>query len=261
MICKLDAGGMGTVFHAEDTNGRAVAIKLLHPELAQEPEMHRRFRREASILQSLHHPGIVQVLDVGVDAHGHSYTVMELLAGETLHARIRRSPLDPDELRGILSGICDALGAAHAHGVIHGDLKPANVFLLAQGGSKLVDFGTSKVHGLERLTRTGEVIGTPLYMAPEVLTGDGEIDERIDTYSLGVLVYEALSGRTPFKERHPGKLVYQIVLGRGEPLAVLRPDLSPAIVGFVQQAMAPKRESRFASAEALLRAWEQAIGS
>jgi len=269
VVAKLAAGGMGAVFEAEDErSGNAVAVKLLHPELAQEPEMHRRFKREGSILQALHHPSVVRVRDVGTDARGRSYTVMELLRGETLHARIEREgALDLGALGPIVEGIAAGLGAAHEHGVLHGDLKPANVFLLAGedgavgGAVKLVDFGTSKVHGLERLTRTGEVIGTPTYMAPELLTGDGTIDERIDVYAFGVLLYQSLAGVAPFTERNPGKLLFQIVMGQGVPLEERRPGLPASLYEVVRHAMAPKKADRFESPRAVANAWASTLPS
>lgn len=258
---KLAAGGMGAVFRATDTReDRTVAVKFLHPELADEVEMHRRFRREASILKAIDHPSVVRVHDVGRDDIGRSYTVMELLEGETLHACIRREGgLSIERLKPIVTSMCEGLAAVHDHGVLHGDLKPANVFLIDPPGepAKLVDFGTSKVHGLERLTRTGEIIGTPIYMAPELLTGDGAIDERIDVYALGVLLYEALSGETPFTERNPGKLLFQVVMGEGVPLQERVPNLSPDAVAIVNQAMARAKADRFANPRAIARAFAQ----
>jgi len=263
---KLAAGGMGAVFAAEDeSEGRRVALKLLHPELADDREMHRRFRREGSVLKALRHPAVVRVFDVGTDDKGRSYNAMELLEGETLHARItREGAMTPRELGPIVAGIAAGLGAAHEHGVLHGDLKPPNVFLMVEGSevaAKLVDFGTSKVHGLERLTRTGEIIGTPTYMAPELLTGDGEIDATIDLYAFGILLYEALAGETPFTERNPGKLLFQIVMGQGVPLSDRKPDLDAGVVAVVERAMAAKREARFESAAALAAAYAAAIGA
>jgi serine/threonine-protein kinase len=258
---------MGAVYEAVDQQaGRLVALKLLHPELALDAEIHRRFRREASILQALDHPAVVRVLDLGTDEQGHSYTAMELLKGETLHARIQRAPaVAPQELVPVLRDACAGLEAAHGHGVIHGDIKPANLFLPAaedaEGtAAKLVDFGLSKVHGLERLTRTGEVIGTPVYMAPELLTGQGDIDTRVDIYALGVVLYEALAGRTPFGEQHPGRLMYQIVSGDRHPLGDARPELPRAVVDVIERAMAPKRENRYETVGALSDAFAEASG-
>lgn len=260
---KLAAGGMGAVFHAHDQErGVPVALKYLHPEIAREAEMRRRFRREASILQAVDHPAVVKVHSVGEDDRGLSFMVMELLEGETLHARLEREGTLPVEtVAAILEGIAAGLAAVHAHGVLHGDLKPANVFLAEDGEErqvKLVDFGTSKVHGLDRLTRTGEVIGTPIYMPPEILTGDGAIDEGIDIYAMGVLAYQCLAGEPPFLERHPGKLLFQIVMGHGIPLEEARPGLAPAVYEVIAEAMSPKRADRHADAPAMAAAFREA---
>jgi serine/threonine-protein kinase len=178
---------------------------------------------------------------------------MELLEGETLEAHIERlGRLTPAQLQPIVEDIGAGLAAAHAHGVIHGDLKPGNVFLIAEGDAvraKLVDFGTSKVLGLDRLTRTGEVIGTPIYMAPELLTGSEEVSDSIDIYALGVLMFQALAGDIPFSERNPGKLLYQIVLGQGVALESLCPGVPAAIAGVVHKSMAAKRPDRYAGVE------------
>jgi len=266
VVGKLAAGGMGLVLAARDEaeGGRAVALKLLHPELATDPEMQRRFRREAAVLRALDHPSVVRVLDLGRGAGGRLFTVMELLEGETLLARLeRRGRLPQDEVLAIARGIGAALDAVHAHGVLHGDLKPANVFLLDPDDPssdanapiiKLVDFGTSKVHGLERLTRTGELVGTPTFMAPELLTGDGAIDARIDVYAFGVLLYEALAAAPPFTERHPGKLLFQIVMGQGAPLVTHRPDLPPHLLAAIARAMSAKKDDPCASAGELVTA-------
>ena len=247
---------MGSVHEAENLEvGGLGAVKLLKADLHAEPSIRRRFRREASVLQSLEHPGVVRVLDLGNDDGERSYTVMELLTGETLDALLVREP-QPSlaVLAPILLGISEALSAVHHHGVIHGDLKPANVFLPREGDFpiRLVDFGLSKIEGLERLTRTGELTGTPVYMAPELLTGSGEIDARIDVYAAGVVAYLALAGKLPFStQRHPGALMFDIVMGKLTPLDTLRTDLPQALVSAVQHAMAPKREQRTPDANTL----------
>jgi serine/threonine-protein kinase len=253
---------MGAVFEAEDTTtGEAVAVKVLHPEFFADPDIHRRFRRESSILTALEHPGIVRLLGVGTDEAGRSWTAMELLRGETLHdAMQREKKLAPSALLPIVDGICDALGAVHEHGVVHGDLKPGNIFLTREGaGVKLVDFGLSKVTGLDRLTKTGEVIGTPAYMAPELLTGEGELDGRVDTYALGVILYEALAGRQPFTERNPGKLMFDIVMGKHTPLIEAAPDVDPKVAAVVMKAMSSDRQARYADPHALAAALRDAL--
>ena len=256
LLRKIAEGAMGSVHEAENlAEGGLGAVKLLKPDLHAEPSIRRRFRREASVLKALEHPGVVRVLDLGNDDGERSYTVMELLTGETLDALLVREPTPPLQVIGpILLGICEALAAVHRHGVIHGDLKPANVFLPRDGGFpiRLVDFGLSKIEGLERLTRTGELTGTPVYMAPELLTGSGEIDARIDVYAVGVVAYLALAGKLPFStQRHPGALMFDIVMGKLTPLGTLRPDLPEALLRAVQHAMAPKRDERTPDADTL----------
>ncbi len=263
----IAAGGMGAVFEAEDEEaGLQVALKLLHPELTSERDVRRRFRRESSVLLALDHPSIVRLLDVGASDDELLFSVMELLDGETLYERLEASgAMSARALLPIVDGMAEGLAAAHEHGVIHGDLKPANVFLLrdaAEAASpvKLLDFGLSKVLGLERLTRTGELIGTPAYMAPELLTGKGEPDARIDTYALGVILYQCLSGRVPFEGKVPGKLMMDIVMGDHPPLAELAPALPPDVPLVVSQAMSRQPTRRFGSAIALARAFRAAIG-
>ncbi|MEM9189060.1 MAG: serine/threonine-protein kinase [Myxococcota bacterium] len=258
LVRRLAAGGMGAVFEATDAAGTAVAIKVLHPELASDTEIRRRFRRESSILAAIDHPGVVRILDMGTDDRGRSFTVMELLQGETLAEWMERSgALSPEELRPVVHQVCDALSAVHGHGVVHGDLKPANLFLVEEGEgrvAKLVDFGLSKVHGLDRLTRTGEVIGTPAYMAPELLTGDGVPDGRVDTYALGVILYEALANAKPFTERNPGKLMFEIVMGKNIPLT--QHGVAPEVAEVVERAMAASRDKRFPTTKELGDAFE-----
>lgn len=247
---------MGAVLEAEHvTTHERAAVKILKADLHAEPGIRRRFRREASVLQALVHPGVVRILDLGNDDGERSYTVMELLTGETLAARILREPrMEVAAFAPILLAIVEALATVHRHGVIHGDIKPENVFLPAAGQFpiRLVDFGLSKIEGLERLTRTGELTGTPVYMAPELLTGQGEIDARIDLYAVGVLAYYALAGQLPFStKRHPGALMFDIVTGKVTPLETLRPELPEKLVRAVKRAMAPKRDERAPDAAAL----------
>ena len=208
----------------------------------------------------------MRLLDVGASDDELLFSVMELLDGETLYERLEASgAMSARALLPIVDGMAEGLAAAHEHGVIHGDLKPANVFLLrdaAEAASpvKLLDFGLSKVLGLERLTRTGELIGTPAYMAPELLTGKGEPDARIDTYALGVILYQCLSGRVPFEGKVPGKLMMDIVMGDHPPLAELAPALPPDVPLVVSQAMSRQPTRRFGSAIALARAFRAAVG-
>lgn len=261
-ITRLIAeGGMGAVFEAVDEKkGRAVALKLLHSELTSDRDVRRRFQREASLLEALDHPSVVNVLDVGTSEDEMLYTVMELLDGETLLELLARDgPLTAKDTLPIVEGIAAGLEAVHDHGVIHGDLKPANVFIEIAGANvKLLDFGLSKVLGLERLTRTGELIGTPAYMAPELLTGKGELDERIDTYSFGILIYQCLVGQPPFTAKVPGKLMMDIVMGNATSVAEAAVGVSDTVSAVVMMAMSRQRERRFQTARALARAFRDA---
>lgn len=264
LVREIASGAMGAVHEARDLQtGEAVAVKMLRPELAADGAIRRRFHRESSILRAIEHPAVVRVLDVGKDEDDRAYTVMEFLRGETLEARIHREGrLEKGVIGPILLTLADALAAVHAQGVVHGDLKPANVILLESGAAcsaRLVDFGLSKVEGLDRLTRTGELAGTPIYMAPELVTGGVEPDARIDLYALGVIAYEALSGATPFAlHKHPGQLMFDIVMGKTTPLDVRVPELPKPICDAVMQAIKPTREERPNSATQLRAQWARA---
>lgn len=265
LVREIGSGAMGAVYEASDrASGQRVAVKVLRAELASEPSLRRRFRRESSILRSLEHPGVVRILDAGEDDDEGAFTVMELLGGDTLETRLARDgAMSLDDARPVLLGVASALEAIHAHGVVHGDLKPANVFLTSDAPfAKLVDFGLSKVEGLDRLTRTGELAGTPVYMAPELFTGEGgrEPDARLDLYALGVLAYQTLSGALPFDTRkHPGQLMFDVAMGKVVPLASRVPSLSEDVVRAVEHAMSPRREQRPESASDLLAEWRSSF--
>ena len=213
----IGQGGMGVVFRAEDLRKNShVAIKVLHPELATNIGIRRRFHREASILRSLDHPGLVRVHQVRDDDRGWTFMVMELIEGETFEVWARH----PTELSlparlELLASAARALHAAHGHGIVHGDVKPANIFVIdgntPHPQAKLVDFGLCKVEGLERLTRTGEIAGTPAYMPPELITGAAPSGPTVDIYSLGVVLYQSLTGHRPFEDRSAPKMLIKIV--------------------------------------------------
>jgi hypothetical protein len=187
---------------------------------------------------------------------------MELLEGETLAARLTRAgTLSPAELLPIVKGLCEALGAAHAGGVIHRDIKPSNIHLSdgdPQAPVKLVDFGVARVRGFETVTSSGLAVGTVRYMAPEQLSG-GAVDERADLYALGIVIYEALTGEHPFERTGGDDLIGTILVGRTTPLSSLRPDLPPSVTQVVHRAMARLATDRFASTAELARAFERAV--
>jgi len=246
------------VFEAFDrAEGKKAAVKVLRAEYLADESMRRRFRREGAVLKALDHPAIVRLLELGIEDDGVVFLVTEYVEGETLAERLSRRSLSLPEADALVTALCDGLDAVHQHGVLHGDLKPANVVWPEEGGPRLVDFGASKILGLDRLTATGEVSGTPAYMAPEVLTGKADVDQRIDVYGLGVVLYEALSARKPFHDRHLGRLMMKIDAGDCLPVDAVA-DVPDAIARVVGKAMHRHKDDRYADMPQLKAAWQQA---
>ncbi|MCK6490837.1 MAG: protein kinase [Planctomycetes bacterium] len=196
----LGQGGMGAVYKARQTHlDRLVALKVLSPQLAADPGFADRFTREALALARLSHPHIVALHDVG-EAGGWRYLVMEYVPGATLRQALRTGTFSAREALALVPQLCDALDYAHAQGVVHRDLKPENILLDARGLARIADFGLAKVGGGASdagITRTGQILGTAAYMAPEQMAGSPAIDHRADLYALGVLIYEMLTGELP----------------------------------------------------------------
>ncbi len=214
LLRLLGEGGMGLVFEAEHLGiGRRVAIKVLHDRVLDDDVAVERFRREARTTGGLGHPNIIAVSDFGVTIEGHHYMVMDLLEGESLGERIQMGTMDPWELGRIMLGVCEGLDAAHQAGVIHRDLKPENIFLTSRG-PRILDFGIAKRTGLDEveqgLTRTGHICGTAEYLAPEQVRGK-DPDLRSDIYSVGVMLYEALTLETPFRGRTVGETLHKVM--------------------------------------------------
>lgn len=258
----LGQGGMSAVYRAIDPNlRRMVAIKLIHTHLSTDPNFVNRFKEEAAAVARLRHPNIVQVHDFDVDGDTY-YMVMEYLMGETLQARIKRLKVAgrfmsyPDVIS-IATQLCDAVGYAHNHELIHRDIKPANVMLDVNGQAILMDFGIVKIIGGEYHTSTGATVGTAMYMSPEQIRSE-RVDERSDIYSMGVTLYEMISGRTPF-QADSALTVMMMVLN--DPL----PDLHEVRIGtpenllvVVEKALKKERKDRFQSMEEMAAALKQA---
>jgi len=258
LVAEIASGAMGEVFEATDQlDGSKAAVKVLRAEYLADDSMRRRFRREAAILKAIDHPAIVRLLELGIDQDGQVFLVTEYVEGDTLAARLMDGPLTIAAADELIDALCGGLGAVHDHGVLHGDLKPANVIWHEVGGPRLVDFGASKILGLDRLTATGELSGTPAYMAPEVLTGKAEVDQRIDVYGLGVVLYEALSAERPFQDSHLGRLVMKIDVGDCLPLDAVA-EVPARIAEVVGRTMHRNKDERFASMAEVKAAWREA---
>ncbi|MBV9578226.1 MAG: protein kinase [Chloroflexi bacterium] len=250
LVREIARGGMAAVWEAEDALlDRRVAVKLLHAQFADEPEFLERFRREARAAARLSHPNIVPIYDVGEDAETRTpYIVMELVDGGNLKDRIRQAaPLPDAEIRTIGAIVATALDYAHRRGLIHRDVKPQNVLLGEDGRPRLTDFGIAQALASSGLTRTGTVMGSVQYIAPEQVRGRQAVPQS-DIYSLGVVLYEMATGRVPFA----GDTDLAIALAHTEqtptPPRSLNPRLAPDLEGSILQALAKSPEQRFASA-------------
>ena len=257
LVRAVGRGGMGAVWEAvQEGLGRRVAVKVLHPMLAERAELLARFKREAETTARLGHPNIVQVSDFAFSPEQGAYLVMELLEGETLGDCIaREGPLPWPRVVGIARQVLDALVVAHDAGIVHRDLKPANMFLVARGIEadlvKVLDFGVARLDAGEKLTATGTSIGTPLYMSPEQVRGQ-RADARADVWAVGVTMYEMLAGRPPFGGNDYAQLITAILSEAPEPLAQLRPDVPPWLIDAIAGALERDLDTRIASARELM---------
>ena len=255
-VCDLlGEGGMGSVYRARDRRlDRDVALKVISDEIAHDPSMRSRFEREAKAIAALSHPNIVAIFDFSKD-HDIWYAVTELLHGETLRRRLDRGRLSAREAVEVASAVAAGLAAAHARGVVHRDLKPENIFLTADGHVKILDFGLATVRkppsDTEKTevlaTRAGQVVGTVPYMAPEQLRG-GDITAQTDLFALGSVLYEALSGRRPFRGGNSLETIAAILDARPP---ALPEDVPPHLARVVMRCLEKDPGARFASAAEL----------
>ncbi|MBL0215643.1 MAG: serine/threonine protein kinase [Myxococcales bacterium] len=261
---KIGQGGMGAVYEATHTLiGKRVAVKVLLEKYAQREAIVKRLKQEAELASSVGNEHIIDITDFGTTEDGRTFVVMEFLDGESLAECLTREQQLPEQrILRIASQACSALAAAHAKGVVHRDIKPENLFLLKrkeQDFVKVVDFGISKslrASGEEeettRLTQTGMVLGTPLYMSPEQARGDDQLDHRVDVYALGVIMYEAAAGRVPFVGNNYLSVISQVLNEEPKALRELRPDLSEEFEAVVGKAMSKDVNERYASANDML---------
>src|SRR5262245_48193613 len=259
ILALLGAGGMGEVYKARDTRlDRTVAVKVLPPDVAIDPERRARFEREARAVATLQHPNICTIHDVGVATESVSFLVMELLHGETLQHRLARGPLDDVEFVEIATALTGALDAAHTSGIIHRDIKPANIFLTSHG-PKVLDFGLAKAMVHEpaagaslqptklpegALTELGRAVGTVAYMSPEQLRGE-DVDVRTDLFSLGLVLYEMATGQPAFGGATSAVISGAILHEQPRQPREIRPALSARLEEIVLKALEKDRQLRY----------------
>ncbi|WP_188192291.1 serine/threonine-protein kinase [Nonomuraea sp. SYSU D8015] len=240
---RLGGGGMGEVWRADDTVlGRAVAVKVLMPALTEDPTLAQRFLNEARAMATLHHPGVVDVYDYGTcEAGGRrlSFLVMEYIRGESLDRVLRRGPLGPAATMRLIAEVGDALAAAHAQGIVHRDVKPANLMVRPEGGVVLTDFGIAHSVSAGHLTATGTMLCSAGYCAPELATAS-EVTPAVDVYALGVVAYECLTGELPFQGNTPVQIIFKHL---NSPIPPLPAEVPPGPRHVVERALekAPDR--------------------
>jgi serine/threonine protein kinase/dipeptidyl aminopeptidase/acylaminoacyl peptidase len=243
---------MGIVYRAEDTRlGRTVALKFLPPELIRDPVAKARFLQEARTASALDHTNICTIYDVGETEDGRLYLSMPCYDGETLRDRLMRGALDLDEAVDVAWQVGRGLSKAHRQGIVHRDVKPANLMLTADGVVKILDFGIAKLAGAAGITRTGLPLGTPAYMAPEQMQGE-EVDARTDLWALGVVLYEMLAGRRPFPGDHEVVVRHGVLTVDPEPLSRLRADVPRELERIVSRLLAKDPQERYRTVDEML---------
>ncbi len=258
---RIATGGMGEVWRATDTVlDRLVAVKLLKREHADDPVFRSRFETEAQHAAGLHHPGVAQVYDFGAGDPGRPdhppYLVMEYVDGRPLSAVLRPGrPMDPAAAARLVAATGDALGAAHAQGIVHRDVKPANILVTDDRRVKITDFGIARAADAVALTRTGEVLGTPQYISPEQAEGRPATPAS-DVYALGAVAYECLVGQRPFEADSP---VATAIAHLRRPVPELPSTVPPALAAVVRRALAKAPEERYPDGAAFATAVRQAV--
>ncbi len=251
IVEKIGAGGMGEVYLAEDTRlDRKVALKFLPPHLCQDEDCRVRFKREAQAAAKLNHPNIVTIYEVS-EYNDRLFFAMELLEGQSLRDLAKGKELGIDRIIELTIQICDGLSVAHDKKIVHRDIKPSNIVIDAYGQPKILDFGLAAIQGAEQLTKTGSILGTVGYMSPEQSEGK-ETDHRTDIWSLGVVLYEMLTGRLPFKRDHEQATIYAILNEEPEPPGSFRSGIPQYFEQIILRALEKDRNRRYQSIQLLL---------
>ena len=269
LVRLLGSGASGAVWAAKnELIDRDVALKIMRPEVAEDAVALQRFFNEAKASGRVRSSSIVEILDLGQAEDGSPFLVFELLEGESLDERLHRDTMvPPEQLLEMLCGVAKALDLAHSNGIIHRDLKPANLFITknpttSQHIAKILDFGISKVfdtgHNFS-LTRTGTVVGSPAYMSPEQSAGREDIDGRADIWSLGVVMYEALTGTLPHQAANYNALMVRILTQDCDSVQSRKPDLPPSVCAIVDACLKRERDERTSSAGILAKQMDGAL--
>jgi len=248
---KLGQGGMGVVYKAEDTKlKRIVALKFLPPELTRDADAKARFNREAQAAAALNHPNICMIYEVG-EHDGQSFIAMELVEGESLKERIERGPLPIDDAVTFAVQVGEGLGEAHEKGIVHRDIKPGNIMLTSRGQAKILDFGLARLGTHTRLTKADTTLGTVAYMSPEQASGK-DVDRRTDIWSLGVVLYEMITGQRPFAGEYEAAVVHSILNDEPEPVTARRSNVPMELERIVGKALAKNPSERYPHVEDML---------
>jgi tetratricopeptide (TPR) repeat protein len=252
ILARIGTGGMGAVYRAHDTRlHRDVALKFLPPDLTGALDAEERFLVEARAAAALEHPNVCTVYEIAETEDGRPFIAMASYEGETLKERLRRGPLPPAAAVDVAIQTARGLAAAHAHGIVHRDVKPGNIMLTTDGTVKLLDFGLAKVADVS-ITRSGLTPGTVAYMSPEQTRGD-PVDRRADLWSLGVVLYEMLTGVRPFRGGNDPAIVQAILHSRPDPLSRRTPSVPDSLDRIVERLLQKKRERRYGAVDELLR--------
>jgi len=252
IVRLLGEGGMGSVYEADDLElDRKVAIKLIRPDLAANPEILQRFKRELIMARKVTHENVVRIFDLGTD-QGLKFITMEFIEGRDLKSYIVDGPrLTPDESADVIVQVCRALNAAHNAGIVHRDLKPQNIMIDAEGVAQVMDFGVARSMDVTGLTRTGELLGTPAYMSPEQAKGE-PTDARSDIFSLGIIFYELLTGEVPFQADTPYGMIIKRTLEKAPRPISLNPDVPEHMNRVVMRCLETELELRYQSVREIL---------